>query len=256
MDIVKSTITLTFGEQSENHRGMQKLGNGVAAVGFTIDDLEAIKQKFEELGYETMLERLEPYAENDAARPAAILIIKQGLNAVIAPYTEKDLFGEQCNLQWDKKAYMYGRVVNKKARHNLCYSDVSQEPDYEEKKGRVISYNDIPITSLLRKNLPKFFGHKAKDMQCEGNYYYDTSVCGVGYHGDEERKKVIAVRLGATIPLVYQWYFHCERVGHKRIFNIDGGDVYVMSEKATGNDAHFRNIYTLRHAAGCSKFTA
>lgn len=39
-----------------------------------------------------------------------------------------DLFNEQKNLDWDTKAYMYGRVVNKHARHNLCFGQDSQDP--------------------------------------------------------------------------------------------------------------------------------
>ena len=32
--------------------------------------------------------------------------------------------------------------------------------------------------------------------------------------------------------------------------NMKGGDIYIMSEKAVGQDWRKRNIYTLRHAAG------
>jgi hypothetical protein len=38
---------------------------------------------------------------------------------------------EQIKLDWDQKAKMYGRVVNKSARYNLCYNLIPQEPDYE-----------------------------------------------------------------------------------------------------------------------------
>jgi hypothetical protein len=39
------------------------------------------------------------------------------------------------------------------------------------------------------------------------------------------------------------------------IFPVDGGDVYVMSEKAVGTDWLKKNTLTLRHAAGCAEFT-
>lgn len=29
----------------------------------------------------------------------------------------------------------------------------------------------------------------------EGNYYYDINKTGIGFHGDSERKKVIAISL-------------------------------------------------------------
>ena len=41
-----STVTLTFGDQAENHAGMQKLGAS-AREGFTPEDLEEAKKCFE-----------------------------------------------------------------------------------------------------------------------------------------------------------------------------------------------------------------
>jgi len=41
---------------------------------------------------------------------------------------EKDLYEELSKLDWDSKAFMYGRVVTKHARHNLCFNDEPQDP--------------------------------------------------------------------------------------------------------------------------------
>ena len=40
-----------------------------------------------------------------------------------------------------------------------------------------------------------------------------------------------------------------------RINSIEHGDMYIMSEKATGFDWKSKSKYTLRHAAGCQKYT-
>jgi hypothetical protein len=45
------------------------------------------------------------------------------------------------------------------------------------------------------------------------------------------------------------------QVGSRCLIELKGGDMYVMSEKATGYDWKGRSKLTLRHAAGCSKFT-
>ena len=42
--------------------------------------------------------------------------------------------------------------------------------------------------------------------------------------------------------------------GERMIFQINGGDMYIMSEKAVGNDWKRRSIPTLRHAAGGMKY--
>lgn len=67
---------------------------------------------------------------------------------------------------------MKGRVVNKKARHNLCFADFSQEPDYENKKGTVYNFEDLPTMFTLRDLLPKYINN-SEDLYAEENYYYD-----------------------------------------------------------------------------------
>ena len=103
--------------------------------------------------------------------------------------------------------------------------------------------------------MPDYFGgDKSKNMPCGANYYYDATKCGVGFHGDTESKKVIAVRLGATLQLHYQWMHKGWPVGDRVKISLDHGDMYVMSEKATGHDWMSRNEITLKHAAGCKKY--
>ncbi len=63
------------------------------------------------------------------------------------------------------------------------------------------------------------------------------------------------MRLGQTIPLHYQWFVQGEPVGERVVLMLNHGDLYVMSEKATGYDWKSKSTPTLRHAAGCDKFT-
>jgi hypothetical protein len=57
------------------------------------------------------------------------------------------------------------------------------------------------------------------------------------------------------MPFCYQWYRNGAPVGERIKFELNGGDVYAMSEKAVGTDWKSKKILTLRHAAGCDKFT-
>ena len=75
---------------------------------------------------------------------------------------------------------MKGRVVNKHARHNLCIDDMTQEPDYENKKGRVIHFNSVNVTNQLRHLWPKYF--KTKMLKAEGNLYHQDGF--IKMHGD------------------------------------------------------------------------
>jgi len=252
-----TTITITFGDQAENHHGMQKLGQ-LADAGFSIEDLMKGKGLFESKGYICELIDLNSALErtNIKGAPASLLIVRGGLQCLLMDnnFTLDDMFQEQINLEWDSKALMYKKVVNKKARHNLCYGEDNQEPDYESGKGRIVAFSDLPCTNTIRVKLSHYLGDKAKDLMAEGNLYYDISKCGIGFHGDAERKKVIAMRLGASLPLHYQWFQQSKPIGKRIELILHHGDLYVMSEKATGHDWKLRKIPTLRHAAGCQQY--
>lgn len=254
MDPKDSTYTITFGEQGENHYGMQKVGNGLAKSGFTCSELKKACKYFEGKGLTCELIDLNEACE-EAPEEACVLVVRKGINFLLGNEgKDDDLLAEMAALEWDRKAFMYGRVVNKKARYNLCFSDESQEPDYENKKGRIIAFSDLPLTRKLREEFYKGLGNKAKNLQAEGNWYYDPDKCFIGYHGDFERKIVIAVRIGKSFPLAYHWFYKGKPVGEEVELVIDNGDVYFMSEKTTGNDWKKKNIYTLRHAAGDKKY--
>lgn len=121
-------------------------------------------------------------------------------------------------LDWDSKVLSYGKVMNKRARYNLCFGDEAQEPIYEQGRGRIIPWNEVPILSFARKGLGMFL-KDADKLVAEGNYYYDNKKCGVMFHGDEERKKVIALRLcnGLCPPIHYQWFLQGKPIGKRAI---------------------------------------
>lgn len=256
---MNQTITITLGDQAENHVGMQKLGQ-LSNEGFDLFDLLKMYDYFSNKNISVELIDLNyPLDELDIniEENAYILIIRNVHDFFLHPKnTMDDFFNEQKNLQWDKHVFMYGRVVNKHARYNLCYNNYSQEPDYESGNGRIISFNNVPLLKKIKEKLSTIIGKKGDNLVAEGNYYYDNNKCGIGFHGDSERKKVIGIRIGASLPLVYQWFHNSKPVGRKIELNINGGDIYIMSEKATGNDWKKKTIYTLRHATGSDKYTS
>jgi len=258
---METTITITFGEQGENDPGMETLGAGLADEGFSVEDLERMKTVFDESGYKTQLINLNAFIREQEYRaladePAAILIIRKGVDAMLESdaATADQLFDELTALDWDSRAKQRGRVINKNARHNLMFAEKAQEPDYEAGKGRIVPFSSVPLLASVNEQLPEYFGPKAKGLVAEGNLYYNVRVCGIGPHGDSERKRVVALRLGASMPLQYQWYYRGQPLQRRVRFTVHNGDTYVMSEKATGFDWKKKTIMTLRHAAGCADF--
>ena len=245
-------ICITAGEQSENHVGMEINGSGLAQSGFSIDEIERFKSVLEEKGIESEYYRLDGILEDKYdVEPAGLLIIRNGVEQIINQ-SPTDMLSEQLSFEWDKQYWdnRRGRVLNKRARYNVCYGEVEQSPDYKNKKGTIIPYEKTPILDTWRKSLGLIFGDKADQLEVEGNLYYNVKKCGIGFHGDSERKKVIACSLGQTRPIHWQWYHWSKPIGDRIKFELHNGDMYIMSEKTTGFDWKKRSKKTLRHAAG------
>jgi hypothetical protein len=157
----------------------------------------------------------------------------------------------------DRKALFRGKLLNKNARWNLCFDARAQEPALAAGRGRIVPFDALPLLAAVRSQLPYYFGAaKATDLLAEGNYYYDAGRTGIGFHGDGERRLVIALRLGAEIPLHYQWYLRSAPQGARIALRLNPGDMYVMSEKAVGTDWKRSSIWSLRHAAGAPRYLA
>lgn len=235
-----STYTLTFGDRAENHVGMQIIGKQ-AKRGFSRRDFDKIQRYFLRFG---TVERINLSELTDVQTEHAELLICRN---ILDKKVLKKLLKEQKDISYDTKALMRKRVVNKHARHNVCFGDEYQEANFEEGKGTIIPFSDLPTLSRFKRLFEKITG---VDLQCEGNYYYDIKKTYIGFHGDSERKIVIAIRLGESFPLYYQWYQNSKKIGRQFSTMLNSGDIYFMSEKAVGTDWKKRKIPTLRHAAG------
>jgi hypothetical protein len=249
MENCGEVISLTFGDQGENHVGMEKVGSMVnPGEGFTLTDFENIKEILS--NYECQIYDL----QRENTEPAWVMIIKNGMQYFLDKInkTTNDLYQEMKSFEWDKKYFDTRRqkVLNKHARSNVCFGNTSISPDYPNKIGRTVGYSQVPILGFIKENLIESFGEKFNGMICEGNRYFDLSKCGIGWHGDGERRKVCAFRLGETMELHFQWFHRYYPVGETFKFTLNNGDMYLMSEKAVGTDWKRSGIYTLRHCAG------
>jgi hypothetical protein len=239
-------ITITFCEVAENGVGMEQLGE-LRSSKFTVDYL--IQMQTEIPDSEIIDLTIPRKLVKDRAKlpeSACLLVMR---NYISEP---RKVFDELVTLKWDSKAIFRGVVKNKLARHNLCFTDKTQEAEYEQGKGTIFAFKTLPKLKAVREQIQDQFD---EDLIAEGNLYYDVTRCGLSPHGDFERNIVIAVRLGEAMNLCYQWYYQSEPVGNKYVVNLNSGDVYVMSVKAVGHDWKKRSQYTLRHSAGCTKYT-
>lgn len=119
---VPGAITITFGEVVENHARMEQIGDEIDN-GYSCKQLKKIHKKLKNDGISSEIYDLGKYAGDYDLEDACILVVRNGVRSLgVKP---DSLLLECFDKEWDKKAFMYGRVVNKKARWNVCMADYS-----------------------------------------------------------------------------------------------------------------------------------
>ncbi len=269
----KRLVTATYADCGENEPGMEQIGAmGGEEIAHSVADLESMHTeliekgvdacvyKFHELGQAHMPMGLTPLPE------AAVLVIKRHDSLVTADDVrtiEKALWQTPI----DTMALM-GRgenrsVKNKIARHNNCMTDAAVRPpsiaskeDYSDGKGSVVDLQTIPEMAALRDKLSKLV---KRDLPVvENNFYYEIGAkCGIGWHGDKERRVTVLQRFGKAseeMDLKFQWFCNYQATGPIFQFHLKSGDIVVMSKLANGKcwDDPPRNRWTMRHATGKS----
>lgn len=260
-------IAITFGDAGENHTGMEMLGDlKEKGTGFTVDDLKKVKEYYEDKGYECEYVCLNLDHDNleNTIIPeyidAGVLIIRN----YIDQKEQERIYTEVTANEWDAKYYdtRRNKVLNKHARSNLMFvRGMSQEPDYENKKGTIIDSAKLKyfnkFQTKIEKTLNKLCDNKASNLVGEGNRYISPNKNGVGWHGDSERTRVVCLSLGGEdYPMKWSWFhrYYPLQINPFEI-TLNSGDVYIMSEMAVGQEWKKPSLYTLRHAAGASKYT-
>lgn len=271
--VAHGTYTITFGDIAENGIRMEQIGTNTER-GITVAELDTAARAFKEKGADVELiditqavteDELEeirstttikkpklPKTMNDKSIEAKLLIVRNGADIILGDGGADKLLSEQVQIAYDRQKIWYGKITNSLARHNVCFADYDQVINLEEKKGTVVDFRHLEGLSAFRAALSEYIPILEEvDLKGEGNHYYDTGKCGIGWHGDKERKIVVAVRLGESMSLHYHWYHNSKQVGTRVDVLLNHGDVYFMSEKAVGTDAGFKSKLTLRHGAGC-----
>lgn len=254
----KPTYSLTVGNGGENHTGMEFIGSmRNKGEGWDLARLQNAKGILEDIfnleveiyNLNDLLEGVE-IKEKLQPEPAYFMIVKNFL----AEKVHKKFLKELNSYEWDAKYFCTRRkkVLNKHARTNVCYGKNYRAPDYENKKGTIIGYEQSPLVLRLKQCVESLM--KDKDLIVEGNKYLDVKKNGIGAHGDTERVMVACLRVGEGMPMKYGWFHKCKVVGKTLTVDIPGGSLYFMSEKAVGADWKSNSKYTLRHAAGADKY--
>lgn len=251
--------TLTFGEAAIAGLGSESYGTK-SKNGFDLNDLTYISSKFNP--EQTMLIDLRNMLPNSNIElaPAFILLIKnpypdllEKLEPIILKDQETyDSQGYLDGVLWNKKKYTYGRVVNAINRYNLTFDFIGAEAKiHTEMGGTIYNIGAIPPLEELYKRIATACNTR---LYIEAMMYHDIISSHIGFHRDKERMKVIGYRMGHEFPLHYQWYCGTDPISEIFTINLDPGDMYVMSEYASGGKTMTKTRIYLKHAAGNNPF--
>lgn len=247
---ISFSFTVTLGDVAENGPGMKKHGTmKEPGQGFTKDEMLAAQQKFEKKGIKCKILDLNDALPKDVKAEAAHVMVIKDACAQAYNVDPVALREEIKALHWDQTKLMRGKEKTSRARRNVCFGPEDIEADIENGQGTVVSWNKVPLLKKIRDTIAQDLGTKAHNLQGEGNFYFHVKA-GIGLHGDSERRLVIAIRLGEPLRFHFQWFHRSLPIGIRiTIDDIVEGDMYIMSEKATGWDWKSNSQITLRHAA-------
>ena len=254
-----SRYAITFGDCAILHVGGREIG-AMRDVGFSVSELREAQQRIQAAGGSAELVMVSDAlpVELRQSHEAATLLVRSGADLLLGrPLAADDLYHEQTHVEYDRKFWhaRQKKTMNKQARYNVVFGaeEVAHNATYEQPTVR--SLQSLPQLNAVRTALPQWLGSKASDLFGEGNHYYERQS-GIGFHGDAERKIVCCLSLGCSAVLRYQWRKPKESTpfGPPVDVHVHHGDIYIMSEKATGYDWMKRSLYRVVHGAGASKY--
>ena len=252
---------ITFGEVAILHVGGEELGSGIRDNGFTTNELKSLAEKLGELAeYISVSSSLPDSLKKD--NDAGVLVLRTGNSGQDSIPISKD-FADRLYMEQDKKVIYdnkywdnrRGKTLNKRARTNIVFGEKERVHSSDYRLSSVKSFENLPQLDKFRKLLPIVFGEKASGLNAEGNNYFHNKS-GIGFHGDAERKVVICLSLGKSSVLRYHWRMpgSSDHTLEPVDIRLNHGDIYIMSEKATGFDWKKRSKVRVVHGAGHTSY--
>lgn len=226
-------------------------------AGFSMPELKDVKKQFEAKGYIcelTVLNTSLPYIHVMPDIPDAAVLVIRG--AARAFGVDKDrLLWQLKDLSWDTKAQKKVAFANLTGRSVLHFGDIDRKADYKAKKSTIVPLRRINDLTSMADTIRKMFSYRELVLEADGDRYDDIPNAGKSsFHNPKNKLISATLHLGATMPLVFTWYYHEVHLSQNMTIELHHGDIYFLSDKATGHDGHRKAIGTLRRAIGSQKF--
>ena len=128
-----------------------------------------------------------------------------------------------------------GKVKNKHKRSNVNAGEEAEEANINEGIGTTVAFSSTPELKKVIQGL-KQFGPDFQTLLAEGNYYHTPTKCGIGFHGDTERRWAMGVTMGKSRIIEFQAFVRSFPEGPPIRLTLDHGDIYLMYENGCGWD--------------------
>ena len=234
----------------------------MAEKGFSAQELRILCASLKEQGIDASIVDLVSEAVDkgttsewlcDLMGDTVVLVIRNGANALTDdPAMADKMLEEHRGLEYDTTTLLRKKVCVARSRRNLHFADEGRPEDMANGQNTVVPWSSVPANAECRRVLTELL-ETADVASAVANYYPDPAKCGIGWHGDAERRQTIMVRLGAgsdTRPIHFLWCERGEAVAAPITINLAHGDVMVPCAKAVGTDYRTMTRPTVRHGTG------
>ena len=195
---------------------------------------------------------------------ACLLVIKNGISLLMEDDADAaKLYPEQDRLRYDGKFFDKGKLKVKRAHKAMIFSAEGRKASDDYKQPTVTAFSEVPRLTHIRSALSTLLGPRTTDLEVDGTKYHTSfhekgddgklmkKKSNTGWHGDDKRKIVVGVCLGAAATLSFVWRLPgSSKNFHDTLVTIPlhHGDIYVMSEKATGFDWKLTSLLRVLHS--------
>jgi len=265
-----TAISVTYTDFVESDRS--GVGAGKAGKGFSREDLEKIRDLCSHLGL--TCEMYKVYGKNnDKEVTGHVLVLRGALPTTqqsVALPTTQSVVDELCNKippdNIDTMMWSWGACKNKSRWNtNLTEKKVKgdmENPNPELRHSSQFPFSELPEQSLVREELTRWGRLTGvsglMNMIAEVNYYGITPPGkkkpsrppGIGWHIDDERKKVVGLSLVHSRKLRLAAHDGVQPAGAVTEIKLSPGDIYIFDTVASGTS--YRGLH-IRHCASAGR---
>ena len=212
-----------------------------------------------------------PFKAPDASSlpEAGVLIIRNGVTVLSSKKKPSaQLYEEQMSQvrNYDGIYFDKGKTLVKRAFKTMQFGSEARtaSPDYSQ--ATVTAFDAVPVLQKMGNLLQRLLGFDASSFSARSNRYHTDRlepaddggkmkcVSGMGWHGDERTdlpSQSACLCLGEPGILSFVWRFpgHTKNCPTSIVsFDVNDGDIYILSDKATGFDWRSRSLLRVVHS--------